>query len=85
MPAAAPVPAHLFARRVEVGRRIKAARKRARLSQPGLAELVGCDFKTISRIETGAVSPRLDRLFEIADALGVPVASLVPGGPPPPE
>ncbi|MGK5529381.1 helix-turn-helix domain-containing protein [Streptomyces sp. URMC 129] len=77
----APVPPHLLALRADIGRRVRAARERARLTQPQLGERMGVDWKSISRLENGLVSPRVDRLLEIALVLGVPPASLMPGGP----
>jgi transcriptional regulator with XRE-family HTH domain len=48
------------------------------LTQDRLAALAGLDGKTISRIETGTMSPILDHLLDLADALDVPPASLLP-------
>jgi transcriptional regulator with XRE-family HTH domain len=42
-----------------------------------LAELAGMDRQAINRIEQARSSPKLDNLFRIADALGVPLADLV--------
>ncbi|WP_226961385.1 MULTISPECIES: helix-turn-helix domain-containing protein [Streptomyces] len=80
-----PLPAdeRRLARRLDVGRRVRAARLRANLSQGDLAQLAGLDIKTVNRIENGLTSPVLDHLLDIADALGVPPAVLMPGGPEP--
>jgi transcriptional regulator with XRE-family HTH domain len=42
-----------------------------------LAELAGMDRQAINRIEQAHTSPRLDTMFRIADALGVPLRDLV--------
>ncbi len=47
------------------------------LTQEALAERAGIDRKSISRIENGAFSPSLDRVWLIADALRVSVTDLV--------
>ncbi|RKN40949.1 helix-turn-helix domain-containing protein [Streptomyces hoynatensis] len=80
MPAARP-PDHLLPLRAAVGDRIRAARRARGLTQEQLAELLLADFKTVSRIEGGVTSPRLDRILEIAVALDVPPAALMPAGP----
>lgn len=48
----------------------------AGLSQEALAERCGIDRKSISRMETGAFSPRLDSVFNVAEALNIPVGEL---------
>lgn len=68
VPAARP-PDHLLPLRAAVGDRIRAARRARGLTQEQLAELLLADFKTVSRIEGGVTSPRLDRILEIAGAL----------------
>jgi DNA-binding XRE family transcriptional regulator len=45
------------------------ARKRANLSQNGLALLVGCDRQTILRIENGRQTPSLGMVSKITKAL----------------
>lgn len=49
---------------------IKEARKRARLSQRELAELLGTTQSVIARWETGAQSPAFDRVREAVRACG---------------
>lgn len=71
--------------RWEVGRRIRIEREWANLSQERLAERLGVERTTVVRIETGVVSPRLDRILAIAHALGTEPARLMPGGPTPPD
>jgi transcriptional regulator with XRE-family HTH domain len=43
------------------------------LNQQELADRVGCDRQTINRLENARYSPSLDRWFQVADALGVPL------------
>lgn len=64
-------------RRQAIGDNVRAERARQKVTQERLAERVGLDRKTISRIENGAHSTLLDHLLLIADALGVPLADLV--------
>ena len=59
-----------------VGANIAAARARRGWTQSALAEAVGIDARSISRIERGSASPSLPRLETIADALRVPVDAL---------
>ncbi|WP_246150338.1 helix-turn-helix domain-containing protein [Streptomyces qinzhouensis] len=54
-----------------------AARTHANLTQQWLAEAAGMDRSDYQRIEYGIVSPRLDTLLTLADALGVPLSELV--------
>lgn len=63
-------------RRFSFGAVIVARRRSLGLTQKGLAERAGCDRLSISRLETAAHSPSLDRVFVLADALGVSVAEL---------
>ncbi|MFF9554616.1 helix-turn-helix domain-containing protein [Streptomyces albus] len=73
-------PEWLTQQRLDVGRRIRDARLWANLSQEQLAERIGAERRTVVRIELGITSPPLDRLLHIARVLGVPPASLLPGG-----
>ncbi|MCK1817393.1 helix-turn-helix domain-containing protein [Streptomyces sp. XM4011] len=72
------LPAHTLRRRLAVGRLIREARLHANLSQEELAERANLDRKTVSRIEGGVMSPRVDSLLDIADALGVSPRDLLP-------
>jgi transcriptional regulator with XRE-family HTH domain len=63
-------------RRLAFGRAVRAARKAAGLQQWRLALLAGCDRQSITRIENGAHAPTLDRLWPLADALGVSLSDL---------
>lgn len=72
-----PIPERVLARRRAVGDRIRVRRGEVGLTQEHLAERADLDRVSIVRIETGVVSPRLDHLYLIADALGVPLSQLV--------
>ncbi|MFD8937342.1 helix-turn-helix domain-containing protein [Streptomyces sp. NPDC059578] len=77
-----PAPDHgppdwVLTRRRAIGDRIRAARRAARLSQERLAERAGMDRQALNRIEQGHSAPRIDTLIRIADALDVPLSSLV--------
>ncbi|WP_324607950.1 helix-turn-helix domain-containing protein [Streptomyces rimosus] len=67
----------LLARRRAIGEQIRLARRHRGLSQERLAERSGLDRKTVSRIENGRISPPLDYLLLIADALSTPLYRLV--------
>lgn len=58
------------------GEVVRARRKSLGLSQEKLAEKAGCDRQSINRVENAAYSPSLDRLFKLADALGVSMSDL---------
>jgi transcriptional regulator with XRE-family HTH domain len=60
-----------------IGRNVKAARIRLGLTQSKLAERLGLDNLTISRLETGVQMPSIERLNEIALALQVSVPILM--------
>lgn len=60
-----------------VGRNIKIARARHGITQGQLAEALGIENVTVSRIETGAQLPSLDRLDDLARYLKVSLSSLV--------
>lgn len=71
-------------RRERFGDVVRERRLAAGLSQEALAERCGVDRKSISRMETGAFSPRLDSVFNVAEALDIPVSELfdvIPPGP----
>lgn len=59
------------------GERIKAARKKAGMTQKEIAEKAGTATGTIQQYELGKRQPRLAQLQRIAAALGVPVQELV--------
>lgn len=71
------------ATRSPLGENIKAARTKANMTQLALAHAIGYTGDDagayVSRVESGQQAPRIDTLSRIADALGVPVCSLLPG------
>jgi len=73
---ATPRPDHVRERREQFGDTVREQRLAAGLSQEALAERCGIDRKSISRMETGAFSPRLDSVFSVAEALNIPVSEL---------
>lgn len=60
-----------------LGERIKALRTEAGHSQAELAERVGGDGRQISRYENGRITPSLDALARLAEALNVSLDHLV--------
>ena len=63
--------------RTDLGERIRSARRRRRLSQTQAAEAADMLQPAWSDIETGRVSPTVQTLRRIADALGVRPGRLV--------
>lgn len=55
---------------------LKEIRKRRKLSQAQLAEMVGCNQATIAKIERGEANPTLRMIEDIAQALNVSPVSL---------
>ena len=66
-------------RRLRFGDVVRERRLAGGMSQEALAERCGVDRKSISRVETGAFSPSLDRVWRLADALGVSIDELFDG------
>lgn len=60
-----------------IGNNIKKARNRLGMTQSDVAEALGVENVTISRIETGAQLPSVDRLNAIATILKTPLPLLV--------
>jgi transcriptional regulator with XRE-family HTH domain len=60
-----------------LGLHIAEQRKKKQLTQADLAEKVGIDSVSLSRIETGTVLPSLTRLNALADALEVDVVTFL--------
>ena len=69
--------AEIQQRRLAFGKSMKKIRIQAKISQERLAEIAGLDRKTISRIENGHLSPSLDNLWAIADALDMQAYELL--------
>ncbi len=65
-----------------LGQSIRRAREAKGITQLALAHLIGYQGDDagayISRVESNHQAPRIDTLQRIADALGVPVCSLLP-------
>ncbi|SRR6266498_2324227 len=62
---------------VEVGHRIKIQRKTLGLSQTALADHLGVTFQQVQKYENGKNRVGVGRLTKIANALRVPVTSLL--------
>jgi transcriptional regulator with XRE-family HTH domain len=60
-----------------IGRNVKAGRTRLGLTQSELAEKLGLDNLTISRLETGTQMPSIERLNEVAISLETSLSILV--------
>ena len=64
---------------VHVGKRIRQRRWLTGMTQQQLAEQVGIKFQQIQKYETGANRVSASRLWDIADALDVPVSFFFEG------
>lgn len=64
---------------VHVGKRIRQRRWLTGMTQQQLAEHVGIKFQQIQKYETGANRVSASRLWDIADALDVPVSFFFEG------
>lgn len=60
------------------GQLVRKHRKEKNISQEKLALLCNIDRSYMGRIERGEVNITLEKLYELANALGVPVISLLP-------
>jgi transcriptional regulator with XRE-family HTH domain len=63
-------------RREEFGRRLRILRRRANLTQEALANAAGIDRSFYVELEASKHSISLDRVYDIADALGVNIGEL---------
>ncbi len=61
----------------KVGKALATERKRLGLSQQAVAEKIGIEPESISRIENGAIAPTLARLRQFAQVYGCSMESLV--------
>lgn len=61
----------------KISKKLKLERNKRDLSQIALANKAGVDKNTIWKIETGQVSPTIDTLEEIANALEMEFSELV--------
>ena len=62
-----------------IGERLKIKRKRARLTQEEVAELVNITVVYLSKIENGHVRPTLDLLCQICEIVGLDLGDLFSG------
>lgn len=62
------------------GSALREVRLRQALTQEQLAERAGLTYKAIGEIERGRGNPRLATMNRLADALGVNLRDLLPGG-----
>jgi transcriptional regulator with XRE-family HTH domain len=72
---------------VEIGGRLRELRARQGLSLRQLAKVIGASPSLLSQVENGKVTPSVDTLYLLANALDVPVAAFFGEGtsPPPAE
>lgn len=63
-------------RRYDFGKAVALQRRAVGLTQEELADLVGCDRKSINRLENGSHAITLDRLWPVADALHISIGEL---------
>lgn len=64
-------------RRALLGDEIRRIRQGRGWTQEDLAHEAGIDRKSVNRVEQGNYSPSVDRLFVIADALGVAASTVL--------
>lgn len=64
---------------VRIGQRMRARRLDIGMSQERLAELLGVTFQQVQKYEKGVNRVAASRLFDVASALEVPVASFFEG------
>ena len=57
----------------EIGRRLRQARLAENLTQDGLAQKLGISFQQVQKYENGSNRVSTSRLWNIANALGIPV------------
>jgi transcriptional regulator with XRE-family HTH domain len=60
-----------------IGARLAARRKELGLTQAELAEKLGIEKESVSRLETGVISPSLGRLSTLAEALDFSMDNLL--------
>lgn len=62
---------------MNVGEQLKFFRKKSKLTQKSLGEMMGVSTRTIQRFESGDVEPNLETLEKIADVLGCELTDLL--------
>ncbi|TFG62129.1 MAG: helix-turn-helix domain-containing protein [Spirochaetales bacterium] len=63
----------------QIGAKIREYRKLKELSQINLGDLVEVSYQQIQKYEKGSATLTVDRLFQIAGALEIPVSALLTG------
>lgn len=63
---------------IEVGRLLRVARKRAKLSQTELGDMVGITYQQIQKYENGTDRIAVSRLLQMARGLGADPVALLP-------
>ncbi|MDM1269252.1 helix-turn-helix transcriptional regulator [Acinetobacter indicus] len=63
---------------VSFGLKVREQRKLKKLSQEKLALLCNIDRSYMGRIERGEVNVTIEKLYELAKALDIPVTNLLP-------
>ncbi|WP_420869695.1 helix-turn-helix domain-containing protein [Cohnella ginsengisoli] len=61
-----------------LGRRVRERRERLYFRQEELAELIGVTRSSVANIETGRQNVGIERLVQLADALGCDLSDLLP-------
>ena len=56
---------------IEIGRRIKTARKAAKMSQTELANRINKTLRTVQKYESGEIAPSIDMIEQIANKVGI--------------
>lgn len=74
----APPPDPYFPRRRALGENIREARLHANLTQETVALRMGIDRSSVVEIERGRRNMTINTLMGLADAIGVPLADLIP-------
>lgn len=60
----------------QLGKHIRSRRRQLELTQEQLAEMIGVGHQALSRIESGKMAPKMDRLPSLAQSLQCSVADL---------
>ncbi|MBR7698310.1 helix-turn-helix transcriptional regulator [Acinetobacter nosocomialis] len=63
---------------IQFGQLVRKYRKERNMSQEQLALLCNMDRSYLGRIERGEVNPTLEKIYEISEALELPVITLLP-------
>ncbi|WP_051293302.1 helix-turn-helix domain-containing protein [Olivibacter sitiensis] len=62
----------------EIGERFRQVRRMKDLSQENIANLIGIAQKNYSKLERGESKWTIDRVYEVAEALGLSVVDILP-------